>query len=376
MHFTIVILLLLFTLFDLQAEVDSFLFKYFEVGLVKLERKSSLTMSAFTDEQSSVLIELPLPYQSAGLIQRIRNDIILNKAIDGKIIDFFSFSDLSLFCVIGKSRNYIFKILTPDTATPTACIFAYISELYSKSWNEAVLRNQFDANIIVTSDLLTDNHLSARYQFSKIYSAGPIPASSKEELGVSSFPEIIDYSAILSSFEASVQRWKVVVLDDYPAAIENPHPHYDYVAVGGSFDQLHNGHKKLLYSCLAVCDIELTVGITADAMLAGKTFAENIQQFPQRFQNVHDYLTLFRSGLKLNIVEINDPFGPTITDVRLQAIVASSETITGAFKINEIRETKGWPPLDILIIGRSDSAILSSTFLRKQRMIQQQTEKR
>lgn len=95
MHLTIVILLLLFTLFDLQAEVDSFLFKYFEVGLVKLERKSLLTMSAFTDEQSSVLIELPLPYQSTGLIQRIRNDIILNKAIDGMRIA-FSFSDFSL----------------------------------------------------------------------------------------------------------------------------------------------------------------------------------------------------------------------------------------------------------------------------------------
>ena len=73
-----------------------------------------------------------------------------------------------------------------------------------------------------------------------------------------------------------------------------------------------------------------------------------------------------RPSLKTDVIEISDPFGPTITDERIDAIVVSSETISGAYKINEIRKSKGYPELSVGILRRADTATLSSTFIRKQ----------
>ena len=71
-------------------------------------------------------------------------------------------------------------------------------------------------------------------------------------------------------------------------------------------------------------------------------------------------------GVHLDIIELQDPYGPTITDETIDAIVVSSETIVGAFKINEIREGKGFQPLNILVTRRTDAASLSSTNIREQ----------
>ena len=37
----------------------------------------------------------------------------------------------------------------------------------------------------------------------------------------------------------------------------------------------------------------------------------------------------------------------------------------GAFKINDIRVDAGMRPLDILVVRRTDAAVLSSTFIRE-----------
>jgi phosphopantetheine adenylyltransferase len=102
-------------------------------------------------------------------------------------------------------------------------------------------------------------------------------------------------------------------------------------------------------------------------MLTSKSMADMIENFPIRFARAKEFLTevTVGKGVDLNVVEITDPFGPTIVNPLIQAIVVSSETVTGAFKINEIRVSKSMSPLDILVISRGDAALLSSTFLRK-----------
>ena len=41
-------------------------------------------------------------------------------------------------------------------------------------------------------------------------------------------------------------------------------PTYKHVALGGSFDHLHNGHKKLLYLAAQICTEIMTIGITGN----------------------------------------------------------------------------------------------------------------
>jgi pantetheine-phosphate adenylyltransferase len=69
-----------------------------------------------------------------------------------------------------------------------------------------------------------------------------------------------------------------------------------------------------------------------------------------------------------DIKELNDPYGTTIYDEEIDAIVVSEETEPTALKINRIRHEKGMKALDILTIGMvlaEDGRPISSTRIRK-----------
>lgn len=77
------------------------------------------------------------------------------------------------------------------------------------------------------------------------------------------------------------------------------------------------------------------------------------------------------------VVPISDPFGPTITDSSIVALVCSEETEKGGEAVNKEREKRGFPPLDLRIIDviSSDNASvekqdistlkISSTWIRE-----------
>lgn len=143
-----------------------------------------------------------------------------------------------------------------------------------------------------------------------------------------------------------------------------PLPVFDRVAMGGTFDRLHNGHRILLSTSARVCSGRLTIGITSDAMLRKKARADSILKFPQRKALVDDFMHRTVPGLALDVVELQDPYGPPIVDPSIQAIVVSSETIEGARAINRIRAEAGFDPLAIVVIRRQATSTLSSSFLR------------
>lgn len=79
-------------------------------------------------------------------------------------------------------------------------------------------------------------------------------------------------------------------------------PTYDHVALGGSFDHLHNGHRKLLYLAVCVARRELTVGVTADSMLSSKASANLIDAFSVRRNRVEEYVRKLNPNLTYNVV--------------------------------------------------------------------------
>ena len=162
--------------------------------------------------------------------------------------------------------------------------------------------------------------------------------------------------------------------------------HYS-VAVGGTFDHLHAGHKLLLTMTALVLEPHrpsesdrkrtLTVGITGDELLKKKEFVNEMQDWDQRQQSVGKFLTSFlmldspyrvplktsrtmspdtgaravrdefKSGLVISYVEIFDPFGPTITDEEISALVVSAETQSGGKAVNDRRSKNGWVALEV-----------------------------
>lgn len=181
--------------------------------------------------------------------------------------------------------------------------------------------------------------------------------------------------------------------------------------VGGTFDHIHPGHKLLLTATALVLDPtssrdntprRLIVGITGDELLKNKKNAEYLQSWEQRQKDVTNFLLsilyfptqtradaietvkLDKPGpngravhtilkdlqFTIECVEIQDPFGPTITDQSVTALVVSGETRSGGKAVNDKRLELGWHALEVFEIDVLDAlddeeAAKSSDFASK-----------
>lgn len=151
---------------------------------------------------------------------------------------------------------------------------------------------------------------------------------------------------------------------------------FDSVAVGGTFDGLHFGHRKLL--TLAMSSVHpvtglLLVGVTVDDMLRRKRFAEYIPSLQARMEGVQDFLHRLAPGMKNNIriVPIRDAFGPPgQPGWHFDALVLSHETLETGYALNEHRIEQGMHPLTLLCTRRTEAHGMSSTALRRRRSLQ------
>jgi pantetheine-phosphate adenylyltransferase len=142
---------------------------------------------------------------------------------------------------------------------------------------------------------------------------------------------------------------------------------YRKVAVGGTFDQLHKGHKALLDKAFEVGD-RVAVGITSDSFVAQLSKQHRTASFEDRKRDVLSYLDDLGLAGRVEIVPLNDSFGSTITNSDLDAIVVSQETERIAWGINRKRQTVGNKPLEVVVvtmIPADNKAPISSTRIRR-----------
>ncbi len=136
------------------------------------------------------------------------------------------------------------------------------------------------------------------------------------------------------------------------------------VAVGGTFDPLHDGHKALLSrACELSKGGELLVGLTSDEMVTNKS--HNVSNYSFRRKQVDRFIK--EQGANPKIIKLEDPFGPTISE-NFDIIVVSPETYPVAEKINEIRRTKGLEQIEMVIVSyvlADDGLPISSTRIKK-----------
>ncbi|KAI8436935.1 hypothetical protein MSG28_010361 [Choristoneura fumiferana] len=132
---------------------------------------------------------------------------------------------------------------------------------------------------------------------------------------------------------------------------QEPVKKYGYVALGGTFDRLHNGHKILLTQAALRSSKHVTVGVTDVNMIKSKKLWELIEPVEKRIKAVKDFLTDINPDLEYIVLPIQDLYGPTKDDPRFEMIVVSEETRRGADKINEKRQQSGLPLLDTYVIG-------------------------
>jgi phosphopantetheine adenylyltransferase len=189
-----------------------------------------------------------------------------------------------------------------------------------------------------------------------------------------------------------------VILESQPPVeleeLDADHCRFQVVAVGGTFDHLHAGHKLLLTATALLIDPHedgksrprrIIVGITGDELLRNKKYAEFLGSWDDRQHDVKEFLLsilnfsnpgsvqpvetyLNETGpnghavhirlipdLTIECVEISDPFGPTITDEAVDALVVSGETRSGGKDVNDGRKDKGWKTLEVFEIDVLDA---------------------
>ncbi|MFX1258938.1 MAG: pantetheine-phosphate adenylyltransferase [Promethearchaeota archaeon] len=139
------------------------------------------------------------------------------------------------------------------------------------------------------------------------------------------------------------------------------------VGIGGTFDHLHKGHKFLIKTALDISH-KVFIGLTTEKMLNHKKYASKLEDYKTRENNLKNFIKSIADTKRVEIIELNDPYGPPIVDPNYEGIVVSQETYPTALKINEIRESKGFKSLIIIVIPlikSKNNKTISSTTIRE-----------
>lgn len=115
---------------------------------------------------------------------------------------------------------------------------------------------------------------------------------------------------------------------------------YSDVVLGGTFDNLHNGHRLLLTESALITTSRILVGIADGPLLVSKVLPELIEKIEKRISRVKNYLVDIKPWIKHDVVAITDVYGPTVHDGELTCVVVSPETQRGGEKINAERKRR------------------------------------
>jgi pantetheine-phosphate adenylyltransferase len=135
------------------------------------------------------------------------------------------------------------------------------------------------------------------------------------------------------------------------------------VMVGGTFDPLHDGHKRLLARSFEIAGPggHVVIGLTSDSFASHKTHP--IHPFATRKTDLEQYISSTINSTQWDVEPLNDRYGSAI-DADFDAIIVSEETLAVAIEINKLRREKGRKKVDIHQIScvlAEDGRWISST---------------
>jgi pantetheine-phosphate adenylyltransferase len=135
------------------------------------------------------------------------------------------------------------------------------------------------------------------------------------------------------------------------------------VCLGGTFNILHDGHKRLIDKALELAGVNgsIHIGLSIGDIINSK---KNINSYNYRRKNVLDYISIKKKNeILVEVLPISTKFGLAV-EVDYDVIVVSPETIDIAKEINKKRRELGKNELDIVLVPyvlAEDGKPISST---------------
>jgi pantetheine-phosphate adenylyltransferase len=139
------------------------------------------------------------------------------------------------------------------------------------------------------------------------------------------------------------------------------------VAVGGTFDEFHKGHKVLLMKAFEIGE-HILVGLCTDKCVKKMDKPHETASYKERLTELKKFLKALGSFDKMEILSLENPYGITVTDRYLDALVVSEETEKIALEINQERSEARLPLLTIItikMVPAENHAPISTTRIRE-----------
>jgi pantetheine-phosphate adenylyltransferase len=136
------------------------------------------------------------------------------------------------------------------------------------------------------------------------------------------------------------------------------------VALGGTFDPVHDGHRRLFERAFELGDV--TVGLTSDELAPkSRDVDRHVRSFDERKDALAAELESIAAdhNREFEIRMLESPTG-IATEPQFDYLVVSPETREGGKRINEIRRENGHDPLEVVVVPHlvaDDGDIISST---------------
>ncbi len=142
------------------------------------------------------------------------------------------------------------------------------------------------------------------------------------------------------------------------------------VAVGGTFDLVHKGHRKLLRTAFRIGE-NVMIGVTSDQFVKKLHKPHKVDSYEVREKELKKLLKRRNWLNRSTIIKLEDPYGPAIVEKRIDALVVSQRTKPTAQLINRLRRRKGLKPLHIVpitLVPAQDYRPISTTRIRRGRI--------
>ena len=140
---------------------------------------------------------------------------------------------------------------------------------------------------------------------------------------------------------------------------------FDLVAMGGTFDVIHDGHMALLNKSFSISS-KVIIGLSSD-QLATKRGKNLVNDYSKRLSSLESTNEKNFPDSSYEISRLENDFGPAVIEGSVQALVVSEETSSKGVKLNELRAERNLPSVEIVVVPMvlaKDGKAISSTRIK------------